>query len=75
LNALIVSWTIKSAFGLKVVEIREGESQMVCVSWCFSQSRLLFVVPRSNIPEKSRPPLLLVAQDVGGNIFKTDLNY
>jgi hypothetical protein len=66
---------MKSIIGLKVVEIREGEGQIVCVSWCFSQSRLLFVVPRSNIPEKSRPPLLLFAEDASGNTFKVDLKY
>ncbi|XP_059488371.1 uncharacterized protein LOC132204114 [Neocloeon triangulifer] len=68
------SWTIKSSVGLRVVEVREGETQLVCNWWCFSPSRLLFVLPRSSIAEKSKSaPLLLFAQDVGGNIFKTNL--
>ncbi|XP_065345154.1 uncharacterized protein LOC135942776 [Cloeon dipterum] len=68
------SWTLKSSLGLKVIEIREGDAQLVCNFWTFSQSRLLFVVPRSNIPDKTKPPLMLFTQDIGGNIFKSNLS-
>jgi hypothetical protein len=65
-----LSWTLKSTLGIKVIEIREGENQMVCAAWCFTKCRIIFIVPRSNIPEKTKPPLLLFAEDVDGNIFK-----
>ncbi|KAF4524244.1 hypothetical protein B566_EDAN008790 [Ephemera danica] len=69
-----ISWTLKSPAGVRVVEVREGDRQVVRASWCFPQARQLFVVPRSTLPSKMKPPLLLLAEDSVGNIIRHKLN-